>query len=137
MTQNALLWFNVLPRCREKKLDLDTLNFKWTRQIWKISFQLWRISSRKQIDFKIRIALFIYFILFFPIINSFLLFFLPLIISSATYKLSSRYVFSCVICFRFIHFILLSTAHALFLTCLPVSIYGTQTRLQRDICKRC
>ena len=39
--------------------------------------------------------------------------------------LSSRYVFSCVICFRFIHFILISTAHALFLTCLPVSIYGT------------
>jgi hypothetical protein len=38
---------------------------------------------------------------------------------------SSRYVFSCVICFRFIHFILISTAHALFLTCLPVSIYGT------------
>ena len=31
---------------------------------------------------------------------------------------SSRYVFSCVICFRFIHFILISTAHALFLTCL-------------------
>jgi hypothetical protein len=39
--------------------------------------------------------------------------------------ISSRYVFSCVICFRFIHFILISTAHALFLTCLPVSIYGT------------
>ena len=37
----------------------------------------------------------------------------------------SRYVFSCVICFRFIHFILISTVHALFLTCLPVSIYGT------------
>ena len=121
----------------------ETLNWiwisylKWTPQIWKISFQLWRISSRRPIDFKIRIALFIYFILFFPIINSFLLFFLPLIISSATYKLSSRYVFSCVICFRFIHFILLSTAHALFLTCLPVSIYGTQTRLQRAICKSC
>ena len=32
------------------------------------------------------------------------------------------YVFSCVICFRFIHFILMSTAHALFLTCLPVSM---------------
>jgi hypothetical protein len=30
--------------------------------------------------------------------------------------LSSRYVFSCVICFRGIHFILISTAHALFLT---------------------
>ena len=28
-------------------------------------------------------------------------------------------------CFRFIHFILISTVHALFLTCLPVSIYGT------------
>jgi hypothetical protein len=28
-------------------------------------------------------------------------------------------------CFRIIHFILISTAHALFLTCLPVSIYGT------------
>ena len=28
-------------------------------------------------------------------------------------------------CFRFIHFILISIAHALFLTCLPVSIYGT------------
>ena len=28
-------------------------------------------------------------------------------------------------CFRGIHFILISTAHALFLTCLPVSIYGT------------
>jgi hypothetical protein len=39
--------------------------------------------------------------------------------------LSSRYMFSCVICFRFIHFIFISTAHALFLTCLPVSIYGT------------
>jgi hypothetical protein len=39
--------------------------------------------------------------------------------------LSSRYVFSCVICFRGIHFILISTAHVLFLTCLPVSIYGT------------
>ena len=35
------------------------------------------------------------------------------------------HVFSCVICFRFIHFILISIAHALFLTCLPVSIYGT------------
>jgi hypothetical protein len=33
-------------------------------------------------------------------------------------QISSRYVFSCVICFRFIHFILISTAHALFLTCL-------------------
>jgi hypothetical protein len=31
-------------------------------------------------------------------------------------------VFSCVICFRFIHFILISTADALFLTCLPVSM---------------
>ena len=40
-------------------------------------------------------------------------------------KLSSRYVFSCVIYFRFIHFILISTANALFFTCLPVSIYGT------------
>ena len=40
-------------------------------------------------------------------------------------NISSRYVFSYVICFRFIHFILISTAHALFLTCLPVSIYGT------------
>ena len=39
--------------------------------------------------------------------------------------LSSQYVFSCVICFRGIHFIFISTAHALFLTCLPVSIYGT------------
>ena len=28
-------------------------------------------------------------------------------------------------CFRFIHFIFISTAHTLFLTCLPVSIYGT------------
>jgi hypothetical protein len=28
-------------------------------------------------------------------------------------------------CFRGIHFIFISTAHALFLTCLPVSIYGT------------
>ena len=28
-------------------------------------------------------------------------------------------------CFRFIHFILISTARALFLTSLPVSIYGT------------
>ena len=37
----------------------------------------------------------------------------------------SRYVFSCVIRFRFIHFILISTVHALFLTCLPVSIYGS------------
>ena len=43
----------------------------------------------------------------------------------AVSDVSSRYVFSCVICFRFIHFILISTAHALFLTCLPVSIYGT------------
>jgi hypothetical protein len=41
----------------------------------------------------------------------------------AVFNLS--YVFSCVICFRFIHFILISTAHALFLTCLPVSMYGT------------
>jgi hypothetical protein len=32
-------------------------------------------------------------------------------------NISSRYVFSCVIYFRFIHFILISTAHALFLTC--------------------
>ena len=39
--------------------------------------------------------------------------------------LSSRYVFLYVICFRIIHFILISTAHALFLTCLPVSISGT------------
>jgi hypothetical protein len=44
---------------------------------------------------------------------------------SVSLYLSSRYVFSCVICFRGIHFILISTAHALFLTCLPVSIYGT------------
>ena len=29
------------------------------------------------------------------------------------------YVFSCVICFHFIHFILISTANALFLSCLP------------------
>jgi hypothetical protein len=35
------------------------------------------------------------------------------------------HVFSYVMCFRIIHFILISTAHALFLTCLPVSIYGT------------
>ena len=28
-------------------------------------------------------------------------------------------------CFRIIHFILISTVHALFLTCLPVSIFGT------------
>jgi hypothetical protein len=28
-------------------------------------------------------------------------------------------------CFRFIHFILISTVHALFLTCLPVSVSGT------------
>ena len=41
------------------------------------------------------------------------------------WKVPSRYVFSCVICFRFIHFIFISTVHALFLTCLPVSIYGT------------
>jgi hypothetical protein len=34
-------------------------------------------------------------------------------------------VFSYVIFFRIIHFILISTAHALFLTCLLVSIYGT------------
>ena len=50
------------------------------------------------------------------------------LISSQTFTnlgLSSQYVFSCVICFRFIHFILNSTVHALFLTCLPVSIYGT------------
>ena len=40
-------------------------------------------------------------------------------------KVSSRYVFSCVICFRGIYFILISTVHALFLTCLLVSIYGT------------
>ena len=46
---------------------------------------------------------------------------------------SSRYVFSYVMCFRIIHFILISTAHALFLTCLPVSIYGTYTGLQRGI----
>ena len=38
---------------------------------------------------------------------------------------SSRYVFSYVICFHNIHFILISTVHALFLTCLPVSISGT------------
>jgi hypothetical protein len=43
----------------------------------------------------------------------------------AGFILSSRYVFSCVICFRGIHFNLISTAHALFLTCLLVSIYGT------------
>ena len=42
-----------------------------------------------------------------------------------SWTLSSRYVFSCVTCFRCIHFILISTEHALFLTCLPVSIYGT------------
>ena len=40
-------------------------------------------------------------------------------------QLSSRYVFSYVMSFRIIHFILISTAHALFLTCPPVSIYGT------------
>ena len=48
-----------------------------------------------------------------------------ILLSSSSKRLSSRYVFSCVICFRFIHFILISTVHALFLTCLPVSIYGT------------
>jgi hypothetical protein len=37
-------------------------------------------------------------------------------------EISSWYVFSYVICFRIIHFILISTAHALFLTCLPVCI---------------
>ena len=45
-------------------------------------------------------------------------------------NVSSRYVFSCVICFRGIHFIWISTAYALFLTCLLVSIYGTKTRRQ-------
>ena len=43
--------------------------------------------------------------------------------------LFTLFVFACIyrhgMCFRFIHFILISTAHALFLTCLPVSIYGT------------
>ena len=53
------------------------------------------------------------------------------------YILSSRYVFSYVICFRIIHSILISTAHVLFLTCLPVSISGTSTGLQRDICQKC
>ena len=38
---------------------------------------------------------------------------------------SSRYVFSYDICFRIIHFILISTVHELLLTCLPVSISGT------------
>jgi hypothetical protein len=38
---------------------------------------------------------------------------------------SSRYMFLYVICFRIIHFILISTVHALILTCLPVSISGT------------
>ena len=33
--------------------------------------------------------------------------------------ISSRYVFSCFICFRFFHFILISTVHALFLTFSP------------------
>jgi hypothetical protein len=71
----------------------ETLNWiwipylKWTRQIWKISFQLWQISARRPIDFKIRIALFILFY-FFPVINSFLFIFLPLIIYNATYKLT-------------------------------------------------
>jgi hypothetical protein len=51
--------------------------------------------------------------------------------------ISSRYMFSYVICFRIIHFILISTVHALFLTCLPVSISGTETGLQRDICQKC
>ena len=41
------------------------------------------------------------------------------------YILSSRYVFSHVICFRIIHFILISTTHVLFLTCLLLSISGT------------
>jgi hypothetical protein len=39
--------------------------------------------------------------------------------------LSPRYVFSYVMSFHIIHFILISTAHALFLTCPPISIYGT------------
>jgi hypothetical protein len=34
-------------------------------------------------------------------------------------------IFRPFICFRIIHFILISTVHALFLTCLPVSISGT------------
>ena len=42
-----------------------------------------------------------------------------------TFIVSSQYVFSYVMSFRIIHFILISTAHALFLTCPPVSIYGT------------
>ena len=42
-----------------------------------------------------------------------------------SWHISSRYVFSYVMSFRIIHFILISTAHALFLTCPPVSIYGT------------
>jgi hypothetical protein len=50
---------------------------------------------------------------------------LNLLITLIFFSIPSRYVFSCVICFRFIHFILISTVHALFLTCLPVSIYGT------------
>ena len=37
---------------------------------------------------------------------------------------SYRHVFSYVICFRIIHFILIFTVYALFFTCLPVSIYG-------------
>jgi hypothetical protein len=46
-------------------------------------------------------------------------------ISGIVLFISSRYVISCVMSFRIIHFILISTAHTLFLTCPPVSIYGT------------
>ena len=41
--------------------------------------------------------------------------------SHISQTLSSRYVFSFVMSFRIIHFILISTAHALFLTCPPVT----------------
>ena len=42
----------------------------------------------------------------------------------STYN-TARHIYRHGMCFRGIHFILISTAHALFLTCLPVSIYGT------------
>ena len=49
----------------------------------------------------------------------------PDLLITRIYIVSSQYMFSDVICFRIIHFILISTVHALFFTCLPVSISGT------------
>jgi hypothetical protein len=63
---------------------------------------------------------------------------LPILISSGVYSngmyISSRYVFLYVMSFHIIHFILISTAHALFLTWVTCILYKKQANFSELFC---